>query len=56
MRKKYFLAKLAIYGFLTLGAATTFVGCKDYDGDITDLQTQIDEAMQPAGDDLWVEP
>jgi len=42
MRKKYFLAKLAIYGFLTLGAATTFVGCKDYDGDITDLQTQID--------------
>jgi len=43
MRKKYFLAKLAIYGFLTLGAATTFVGCKDYDGDITDLQTQIDD-------------
>ena len=42
MRKKYFLAKLAIFGFLALGTATTFVGCKDYDGDITELQTEID--------------
>lgn len=42
MRKKYFLTKLAIFGFLALGTATTFVGCKDYDGDITELQTQID--------------
>ena len=42
MRKKYFLAKLAIFGFLALGTATTFVGCKDYDDDITQLQTEID--------------
>ena len=42
MRKKYFLSRLAIFGLLTLGTTTTFVGCsKDYDDDIANLQTQI---------------
>lgn len=42
MKKKYFISRLAIFGFLTLGTATAFVGCKDYDDDISSLQSQID--------------
>jgi len=32
-----------LFGTLLLGATTTFVSCKDYDDDISNLQTQIDK-------------
>ena len=43
MNKKRNFAKLALLGVLLCGVAgPTFVGCKDYDDDIKDLQEQID--------------
>jgi len=39
--KKLFL-KFAFCSLLTVGAAGSLVGCKDYDGDIDSLQDQID--------------
>lgn len=39
--KKTFL-KFAFCSMLTLGAGAAIVGCKDYDGDISNLQSQID--------------
>lgn len=35
------LIKVALFGALTLMVGTSFVGCKDYDDDISNLQTQI---------------
>ena len=43
MNKKRNFAKTALLGVLLCGlAGPTFVGCKDYDDDIKDLQEQID--------------
>lgn len=41
MKKNYFFSKLILCGLFTLATATTFVGCKDYDDDIDNLQSQI---------------
>ena len=42
MNKKRNFAKTALFGVLLCGlAGPTFVGCKDYDDDIKDLQEQI---------------
>ncbi|MFR6543251.1 MAG: hypothetical protein ACLUPL_11995, partial [Butyricimonas virosa] len=43
MNKKRNFAKLALLSALLCGLASpTFVGCKDYDDDIKDLQEQVD--------------
>ena len=43
MNKKRNFAKMALLSALLCGLASpTFVGCKDYDDDIKDLQEQID--------------
>lgn len=41
MKKNYFFSRLILAGVFTLTTATSFVGCKDYDDDISNLQTQI---------------
>ena len=42
MNKKRNFAKTALLGVLLCGlAGPTFVGCKDYDDDIDDLQEQV---------------
>ena len=43
MRKTFL--KVSLFSLLTVGMATSFTACKDYDDDIDNLQTQID-AMQ----------
>ena len=44
MNRKWNYAKKALFGMLILGLASpSFVGCKDYDDDIDDLQKQITE-------------
>ncbi|MDE6279104.1 MAG: hypothetical protein K2M05_03945 [Paramuribaculum sp.] len=35
--------KVSFFSLLTLGMAASFTSCKDYDGDIQNLQSQIDE-------------
>ena len=47
MNKKRNFAKMALLGALLCGLASpTFVGCKDYDDDIKELQEQIDANKQ----------
>ena len=41
MRKKYLSALL--FGALFVASTGTFTSCKDYDDDINNLQTQIDD-------------
>lgn len=41
MRKKFI--KVALFGALTLAVGASFVGCKDYDGDITELRDSINQ-------------
>ena len=41
MKRKYFSALLM--GALTIASVSTFTSCKDYDDDISGLQSQIDE-------------
>lgn len=41
MRKKFI--KVVLFGALTLAAGASFVGCKDYDDDVKNLQEQIDK-------------
>ncbi len=41
MRKTFL--KVSFFSLLTLGMAASFTSCKDYDDDIQNLQTQIDE-------------
>lgn len=41
MKKKFI--KVVLFGALTLAAGASFVGCKDYDGDITELRESIDQ-------------
>ena len=41
MNKKYL--SVILFGALMLGTAGTFTSCKDYDDDISNLQTQIDK-------------
>ena len=41
MKRKYFSALLM--GALTIASVSTFTSCKDYDDDISSLQSQIDE-------------
>lgn len=41
MRKTFL--KVSFFSLLTLGMAASFTSCKDYDGDIQNLQSQIDE-------------
>ena len=44
MNKKRNFAKLALLGVLLCGLASpTFVGCKDYDDDIENLETRVEE-------------
>lgn len=44
MNRKWNYAKKTLFGMLILGLASpSFVGCKDYDDDIDDLQKQITE-------------
>lgn len=45
MRKKF--VKVMLFGVLALSTATSFVGCKDYDDDIKNLQGQIDGKVTP---------
>ena len=53
MNKKRNFAKLALLGALLCGLASpTFVGCKDYDDDIKDLQEQIDANKSAATQEL----
>ena len=53
MNKKRNFAKLALLGDLLCGLASpTFVGCKDYDDDIKDLQEQIDANKSAATQEL----
>ncbi len=63
MNKKRNFAKLALLGALLCGLASpTFVGCKDYDDDIKDLQEQItsnkkeiDDILQKIKDGQYVQ-
>lgn len=41
MKRKYFSALLM--GALTIASVSTFTSCKDYDDDISSLQSQIDK-------------
>lgn len=41
MKRKYFSALLM--GALTIASVSTFTSCKDYDDDISGLQSQIDQ-------------
>lgn len=41
MKKKF--VRVMLLGVLTLTTATSFVGCKDYDSDISGLQGQVDQ-------------
>lgn len=41
MRKKFI--KVALFGALTLAVGASFVGCKDYDDDITELRESINQ-------------
>ena len=44
MNKKRNFAKMALLGVLLCGLASpTFVGCKDYDDDIENLETKVEE-------------
>ena len=59
MRKKYLSALL--FGALLFASAGTFTSCKDYDDDISNLQTQVDdvksevEALQTKiNEGLWI--
>lgn len=45
MRKKF--VKVMFFGALALSTAVSFVGCKDYDDDIKNLQGQIDGKVTP---------
>ena len=63
MNKKRNFAKMALLGALLFGLASpTFVGCKDYDDDIKDLQEQItsnkkeiDDILQKIKDGQYVQ-
>ena len=63
MNKKRNFAKMALLGALLCGLASpTFVGCKDYDDDIKDLQEQItsnkkeiDDILQKIKDGQYVQ-
>ena len=46
MYKKFLSAIL--FGALTIASTSTFVSCKDYDDDISNLQTQIDQTKADA--------
>ena len=48
MRKKYLSALL--FGALLFASAGTFTSCKDYDDDINNLQTQIDQVAKNLDD------
>ena len=48
MRKKYLSALL--FGALLFASAGTFTSCKDYDDDINNLQTQIDQVASDLND------
>ena len=50
MRKKYLSALL--FGALLFASAGTFTSCKDYDDDINNLQSQIDESKASLTDKL----
>ncbi len=53
MNKKRNFAKMALLSALLCGLASpTFVGCKDYDDDIKDLQEQIDANKSAATQEL----
>ena len=53
MNKKLNFAKMALLSALLCGLASpTFVGCKDYDDDIKDLQEQIDANKSAATQEL----
>ena len=53
MNKKRNFAKMALLSALLCGLASpTFIGCKDYDDDIKDLQEQI-TANKTSIDELW---
>ena len=48
MKRKYFSALLM--GALTIASVSTFTSCKDYDDDISGLQSQIDELSKTVKD------
>ena len=50
MNKKYL--SVILFGALMLGTTGTFTSCKDYDDDITNLQTQIDNQSKSLSDKL----